>query len=122
MENRLLDILQSTNEANIDEAKLEAYLKEKLKDADKQALEEAMNADSGGMEHDALEGWLTTADKSTLIEDAGEINQKLAQQLKKTQKRVRKRPIRQIAWLWLLLGFILLLALLGWLIIYWLQN
>jgi len=122
MKNRLLNILETGNDAQIKEAQLAAYLQEKLSEADKQALEEAMNADIAGMEADALEGWLATADKKKLVEDAGEVNRKLAQQLKGPQKRSRKKPIKQMAWLWLLLGFILLLALLGWLIIYWMQN
>lgn len=122
MKNRLLNILETGDDAQIKEADLAAYLKEQLTDAEKHALEEAINTQMEGLETDAWEGWIATANKEKLLEDAAEINHKLAQQLKAPQKRARKKPIKQLAWLWLLLGFILLLALLGWLVIYWLQN
>jgi hypothetical protein len=122
MKNRLLNILESGNDARIKEADLAAYLKEQLTDAEKHALEESISSQMEGLETDAMEGWLATTNKEKLVEDAAEINKKLAQQLKLPKKRVRKRPIKQLAWQWLLLGFILLLTFLGWLIIYWLQN
>jgi hypothetical protein len=122
MKNRLLNILETGDVAKIKEAQLAAYLEEKLTEADKQALEEALTTEIESMEADAIDGWLATPNKEKLVDDAEEINRRLANQLKGPKKRTRKKPIKQMAWLWLLLGFILLLALLGWLIIYWLQN
>lgn len=67
MKNRLLKILESGNNAQIKEAQLAAYLQENLSEADKQALEETINAKIDGMEGDALEGWLATTDKNKLV-------------------------------------------------------
>jgi hypothetical protein len=116
MRPKLFDIL-SNKEVPIDNEQLAKYLGGDLDDAARHEVEQALTS-GNNLEQDAWEGWQQTEDKKKMLQAAEEINKRLSRQLQSPVIHKRKKPITQLSLVWWVTGFILVLVLMAWLVIF----
>jgi ferric-dicitrate binding protein FerR (iron transport regulator) len=114
MDYDLLKILSHSNK-DIDNQKLMDYIAGKLSAEDKHEIEKWM-ADSNFM-NDAVEGLQTVKNKANLSTLVEQLNQDLQKRLEQKKNRKNKRRLKDYAWIYYAIVFVLFVILITWYII-----
>jgi ATP-dependent Zn protease len=119
MSKDLLNILNQSNK-DIDNQKIMDYLSNKLSAEEKHIFEEEM-IDSELM-NDAVEGLNEFKNKNDATLFVEELNRKLQIQLKKKNKRIEKRKLKDLSWLYVFIAIILLIIIISFFIINYVRS
>ena len=115
MQEDLLKILSNSNK-EIDNQELMNYLSGQLSDKDRHEFEENMIGSE--MLNDAVEGLESFNDNKNVALFAEQLNRNLQKQLQKKKQRKDKRRITNIQWMFFAIVLILLIAIIGFFVIY----
>jgi len=115
MEDEFSDIL-SDKEDGISHQQLIDYVSNQLSEEERHALEVAMARSE--MLNDVVEGLEKISNKEDVSKFVGQLNARLKKQLDKKKAQKEKRKIKDIGWLYFTIILILLLALIGFWVIF----
>ena len=115
MKENLKDILSNLN-PEVDQDALMKYLQGKLTDEEQQKVEKNLLDDP--FEADAMEGLQNIQDKAQIKELVGQLNRDLRKKTSRKKRRLFKREAKVEPWLLMTVVFILLLAIIAFIVIY----
>jgi len=115
MKENLKDILSNLN-PEVDQDTLLKYLQGQLSADEQHEVEKSLLDDP--FEADAMEGLQNIQDKTQITELVGQLNRDLTKKTSRKKRRLFKREAKVESWLLMTVVFILLLAIIAFIIIY----